>query len=592
MKNLQKNTQRKMFYVSVAVCLACAVASVFVLNQADFCFAFAEKVLRRPLRNSAVWIEFIKKSAPGFFLVFASIPILFFKFSEQSISPEETEIPAETKNLNLMNYFKKFAEYVLQNKLILFFDLLAAFSIYGISICNTSIGVDTEIYLQNHNVNWFSIGRFGLIFLQKLTMPFGFNLFISKLYSVLFLVLSAMNCTFLFSLFDGRGKKNSAFFFNTIFVSSMIWVNQIYFTLQAAEVMLAIFVCPVLAYTLYSGLKNGKKFNMIFSTLAIAFEISVYQSTLLLVCAQIVSCYILDSEAEQNSVKENLLFVLKLVLIAAASSVLYFAANKILHTFVFKTSSDYLGYQISKSFLNILLSPFFYVIHLQQPNPINFAVAFLLVVSGFSIALNKKQSALKKLSFAVLLLCIFFIPILGGGVAVLRSEFTVPFSTGFFAFYALRFSKGKLFFFSEVIAVLLSFFLLQNSAMMTYTDHLRWEQDKNLCAKIAEKLEQENPENLPVVLCGYYESIYNVDYKVGEVSGTSIFGFGNNGSFINGRGPILMKDLGYKIESTNDENLLKKCIDAEKEMASFPAEGSVKNLGDVVVVKLSEHSEK
>ena len=137
-------------------------------------------------------------------------------------------------------------------------------------------------------------------------------------------------------------------------------------------------------------------------------------------------------------------------------------------------------------------------------------------------------------------------------------------------------------------------FQIQDASLANYTDCLRYQQDKMVAHDIHRELQRQECGGLPVILYGEHSSRYFIAHKFSEVSGHSIFEWTHPKDHKDStdRGLLFMRALGYDYASTDDEALIQKARLAAEAMVDYPQPGFVQNLGDVVVVRLSETSYK
>ena len=114
---------------------------------------------------------------------------------------------------------------------------------------------------------------------------------------------------------------------------------------------------------------------------------------------------------------------------------------------------------------------------------------------------------------------------------------------------------------------------------------------------IAQKIKEVNTnEDIPVFLYGVYHPRFAGNYIKGEVCGYSSFEWvsGTDLTDSTSRGIDFMKTQGYNFSPVKleDTQLIEKARSIGETMSDFPATDSVKNEGDVVVVRLSESSYK
>lgn len=229
-----------------------------------------------------------------------------------------------------------------------------------------------------------------------------------------------------------------------------------------------------------------------------------------------------------------------------------------------------------------------------QPNLLtNILYAPGIIIFFIQIIKNKKRSFLYFMSAICVLLSILALQFAGGGG--LRAQYVLPFSFGFILLYAtncLCNSKCTLLYHvSFLLFMLCGMKQVLISSMLNYSDVMRYKTDCRLCFELSEKITsvQTNSET-PVLLYGMYKQQLTSNFLKGTPCGYSPFEWdaGLNISDCTSRGIAFMKAQGYNFIPVTDETSIKKARIEAKNMPDFPFQGCVKNLGDVIVVRLSE----
>jgi hypothetical protein len=94
-------------------------------------------------------------------------------------------------------------------------------------------------------------------------------------------------------------------------------------------------------------------------------------------------------------------------------------------------------------------------------------------------------------------------------------------------------------------------------------------------------------EKLPVAYIGGFDHPFKNQIRGRMASGISDFNFWSTSwmEFPYERNPILMNAYGFRYDIPTSEQI-HAAYEASHDMPAYPLEGCVKNLGDVVVVKL------
>ena len=525
---------------------------------------------------------------------------------------------------------QSFIKFVKSNMALAMTSVVVVLIVYGVRLANICFGIDTEVHLTVQRYrDWMQIGRFGLVGLQKLWTNFIpgkelFNPYLAVFLACVFLLAgSLLWCYVIDILSNGRIKKAAYIPFAVLFISHQVWVEQISFVLQAAECLFIIFLSPIAVYFLFDGAMRLKLKSSALGIFLTIFCASVYQSSLTLLLCGLLVAFVLFYENSNLSFKEQSLICARLAALFCASVAMYFAFNKTIQAFFHIEKLDYLNQavMIGKQPLSETIkrlcryvfdlvfahSPFAAVIvarfaktgwkaveHFRETSLIaNIVYAPAFAIYFFSILLNKKKSFFYVTAAAGIPLCTFIMPFIGGGDSVLRSQYALPFAFAFILLYVLTAFEN----YKYVIA--LTAFLVCGakqclvSAMLNYSDVIRYQADAHLCNEIAVRIKETNAaENVPVFFYGAHKPQFLSNYLKGEVCGSSSFEYAANLSIFGATygATAFMQSQGYNVSmlDKNDEALIKKAFAAGKDMADFPRPGSVKNLGDVVIVRLSE----
>lgn len=123
--------------------------------------------------------------------------------------------------------------------------------IHGSKLFSENIGIDTEhiIYAREGLYSsWDGIGRYGLIFLKNLLGQHIYNHFFAGILTILCLIGAVVAFGYLFSYVKGKPQDKEGillFLFSAAVIAHPIMTEQIYFSLQSAEVALSFILCAV-----------------------------------------------------------------------------------------------------------------------------------------------------------------------------------------------------------------------------------------------------------------------------------------------------------------------------------------------------------
>lgn len=530
--------------------------------------------------------------------------------------------------------FKNFLSFLSENKLLVFISTITIIIVFGVKLTTISFGIDSEIHIDTKRyLNWMEIGRFGLVGLQKLWSNFLpnqelFNPYLAVFLGCGFLLLGTLLWCFAIDLFSNSTIKKICYIpFAVLFISHQVWTEQVYFVCQNAECLFIVLLSPLVVYLLFKG---STKFDFIMILTGVIIStlcISVYQGITMLIYCGIFAMFILFKENSNLDKQHYIRIFVTLIVLMVINTGSYFIINKTVKKLFHIQKNDYLTNMITIADTSILKRILHIVLYLYnlifanikplnnfvksivakvartgwnaaeqnvQPNLItNILYAPGIIIFFIQIIKSKKRSFLYIMAAICVFLSILALQFAGGGG--IRSQYVLPFSFGFILLYAtnsLSNSKYTLIYrFSFLLFMLCGAKQVLISSMLNYSDVIRYKSDCRLCFELSEKITsvQTTPET-PVLLYGMHKPQVPSNYLKGNPSGYSPFEWdaGLNILDCTSRGIAFMKAQGYNFTPVTDETSIKKARIEAESMPDFPLQGCVKNLGDVIVVRLSE----
>lgn len=217
-----------------------------------------------------------------------------------------------------------------------------------------------------------------------------------------------------------------------------------------------------------------------------------------------------------------------------------------------------------------------------------------LILFFILIIKNKKRSLLYIVAAICIPFCLFVLPMVGGKLTMIRTQFSIPLVSAFIFFYiAEHITKKKLYVIICSVITLISIRQTFIASMLNYSDIRGYNYSVHMAADIANRIyaTSEN-KDLPVLFYGahYARDAFPTNYVIGEVIGrypfeVTISQDNTDNTF---RGTAFMRVHGYEFTPVEDELLIEKARKIAEFMPDYPANGSVKNAGDVIVVRFSE----
>jgi hypothetical protein len=542
--------------------------------------------------------------------------------------------------------FKGFCNFCKKNIPLLIAVTVALFFTYGAKLFWYTIGADTERYMAANRILFVDSemlegpyrlgvqGRFGLMLLQKLWYIKEFNPHTAFFTAFCFIWLFVVSWCYIIAVFNKSSTvQNNVFIpFALVFMTSAVWAEQFYWVLQAAEVAFIVFLCPYIIYLLYKGALDNKWGKMAISGVLLVFITSVYQGIVPLFCCGVLVCFLFLCSNSAYMAKVYRILCLKIFLTFLLAIIAYSALNGFLIAYVYKGVPEFSLMQWAKNSLrdnivrilslgySITIGDIPVVFDFLKPVMLRFARngestlktlgafsrivgnIFLLPIGVIFLAavirnegkdVYKQKRVLYVLSGIGVPFCILLLPILRGAFDI-RSQFVLPFATAFMLLYLMVNTSKKPAMLFAVLGCCIAMHQAQISAQLYYSDFIRYQNDVQLAFDLDKRIQrtQDNDEQLPIALIGAYTLPFAHNYVRGEALGRSLFEWSSNGIHESARhGLPFMQTLGLYHKMANVAQM-EKARTAALFMPSYPADGCVQRLPDVIVVKLSDSTYK
>lgn len=492
----------------------------------------------------------------------------------------------------------------------------------GQKLIYQDIGIDSEVSFRDpewYNRIWCATGRFGLVFTKKL-FGFSYGTVPFAIYFFTLVILWAAVTLFAFLVYRWSlgGLRTGLFYlvFGTMFLSSPILTEQLYFMLQAVEIAWAFFCCVLAAY--FSGklvFEGGRPLYGLFSVLLLIWAFGTYQAFTVIYLIMVLISYLLAytaAEKQQNwfqaGCTQAFLFLGGL------------AGWQLIHKFLCRFFFEELSYTsnmilwkvnpsgcvklIAEEFVKMLTGNTFFYQKLFAP------MLILTLVYMTMQALQKKGRQLPCFFLALVLFALapMSLFLVTGGGSPMRArifyslEMAFVCACGFSApYWRTEGADPKSSFWDrrckKTLYAVLGLFLVfgvwrQTDRSMTLqeTAHLACEGDKNLMNRIVSRMEEEAGANLaevPVVFVGKLGPDLPEDILRGEVTGHSFFDwdadwYAGGNHRITGFANV----MGIALKAA-EEDTRRQAVEFAGNMEPWPHRDSVRMMGDTLVVKLS-----
>lgn len=521
------------------------------------------------------------------------------------------------------SFCKNYLNFIKKPSLAIFITTVLVF-IYGIRLFNVNIGIDTELYMGEKYINWREIGRFGLVFLQYLFKINEFNPILQNCIAILFMIFGTLAWCHLFDTFSNHKIDRKIYFlFSFIFTTSAVWAEQIYFTCQATETCFIVILCPITIFLMLNGIIRNNKLNTTISTILLLFTFSIYQAAITMFCAGMLICFLLVKEQTNYNEKSYWFMGLKILALTVIALVGYLIADIFITKFIFNTQKqDYLSSQIGiKS--NYIVSICQYICSILFAKnslltlPIDCVISALaksgsqavdsfhnqdllcnslffpaLICYIYFILRNKNKTSLYIIIALLIPMCIFVLPLTAGGSVVPRAQYSLPLILGFIFLYVIYMLPKKLQIIISSLIFLSGFYAMQKSAMLIYSDQIRYEHDLQLAKELNERIKDiSHNVDIPVFIYGANQEIdFSKNFISGDCLGKSIFAWNDRKDPTDAtyRGLAFMNAHNYRYYPPKNADLVNKARFVALNMPSYPDKNCIQNLNNVIVIKLSE----
>lgn len=259
----------------------------------------------------------------------------------------------------LKNDFYSFYNFLRNNKfsviLCWFFLLLT----YGVKLFWYSIGIDTEIVLndyENYKSWWYGINRAGLVLVKKIFRLTPFNPYAANFLMICTMFLSLMVFSFIFYSISKKlgSDPRCMFILPCIFITHPFFAEQFVFTLQCFEVSFGILLMFLAAFSISKWIFDSKNIlHLCIGLISLSLSFWIYQAIVFLYITVSISIFIFYVLNESETTSSNLInknhkiTVIKYLSTFAFSYGLYFVLNKITKCFLHASSAEYLDDMIS-----------------------------------------------------------------------------------------------------------------------------------------------------------------------------------------------------------------------------------------------------
>lgn len=523
-------------------------------------------------------------------------------------------------------------EYVKKYGKLILLSIVTTIYCFGFLAFSGNIRIDTEELMNNpgSTLGWLTIGRFSLAFFKSLLGLGTFSAEKSSLLFLLFFIAGANLLTFAFYHFSGKNEKYPYWVFMLLYCTSNIWSFQIYFSLQQAEVALAMLLAvaaAILAMETCFGMRGWRKvIGFLVSTGLLVLVLGAYQALAAYYIAVCVALFLLFMEYKTETEKIDaglqtrgfLRGIMELMMQFGISYLVYgwIADNWFMATEGYMQSQKGWGRMPVADCIHAVLLTGKNVLLGYGPRNFSFFTAGVLLTAAAIFFFWKKKRYRTKAQLVLYLLAMagfmftpFLMTLYMGEMLVTRSQFALPVVAAFLGMYGIghlqefcggkcpkRSRAAKL---AAVFVIAMAAVQISYNLRLAYTDDVRYAQDVELTEQVLASLEEANggemPEK-PVVFVGYRVPEYNRWCARTEMYGWSFYEW--DYSMENPTGAthriagFIQAYSGIKMNEAVSDEMRKKAVDMARSMPDFPEEGAVEVTDEFVVVRLSEVTER
>lgn len=510
-------------------------------------------------------------------------------------------------------------DYVTKHSGLILLSVITSVLCFGFLALGGNIRIDTEELINSPGttLGWLRIGRYGLVLLKRFLGLSTHHIWQSGLLFLLFFILSCNLLTFLFYRMSGKSEKYPYWVFVLLYTTSNIWCYQIYFSLQQAEVSLALLLIAAAAFLAFEGsfLSRGGRgiLCLLSAVLLLITGFGVYQALVAYYIAVCVSAFLLYLWSSRFSDLRNLF-------IGTAKLVASFAFSYVIYLWIAKTwfmsTGEYLTGQMGWGRLTAggciknIVKTMQRVIFCRGSEYFSFytAGAVFTVIAVFFICRRKFSDHRVKCVFGALaaiglMLTPFLMTIYMGEFIVTRAQFALPAAAAFLGMYGigeLRGLAGKKFAaFSTSLVFLFMLVQFAYCMQLTYTDSVRYQEDALFADDVLKTIHEtcgKNAVKKPFVFVGrripslkkgcvrtemFGWSFFEWDYHPDNQTGAThrIVGF------LNAYADAGMTEL-------RNETLLLEAEKEAEELPVYPEKNSILETKDYILVHLSYENEK
>lgn len=490
-------------------------------------------------------------------------------------------------------------DYFQENKYIIVFISLVALCAYGFELFALNLTIDEEIAarLSGPNPGWIAQGRWGMYLLNKLILPYTVIPFVPLFLALVFHIAAIL---LIFVSLEINDK------FDMLIIGSLgiAYPGMAYvYTFSTLNFGIGIGLFCV-SLSLYIFIKNSNPRRFL-AVIPAAFGVSIYQGLIPALFA-VYLLYIIKVWLLPNTKKIRTL--LQVVAVCVTAILLYYFIGKTVNVILHIPASSYVdsffdfSYLISNSKdvlskLSSLMIPIYKGKKWIYGQEIR-ALGVLLAVSLLGICIStwkSKVNFLNKVLILIFSISFLLLPFVSGlftrGYLAMRFLVVLPITMSGWVLLGMH-NNSRIF--KSVVAILAMVCLLQfviSTNHLFASSSLALERDRIIGSQLIDRIEMQEGVNDSEIkyieMIGYLNSPSTELIPKYETFGASFFEWdqGNVGRVL-----LFLQTLGYNDLQRLPSDRRSQMVEIGMAMPNWPNWGSVKVVGDVVLVKFSPYS--
>lgn len=477
---------------------------------------------------------------------------------------------------------------------------------YGSRLYMPNVGIDTQIMIDHPGTlyNWTGIGRQGLVVSKILLGNIQLNPYFSTSMGYIFLVVALIFWSFLFYRV-GNIKGADLTIFSLIFLIHPVFVEQFYFVLQILEFSFAMILVPLALIVEFNGAINNNKKITLLSISLMVWAFSSYQLFILLYVSGVIFCLLLiyRNQTLDGDNPPNIGLYFRLIARLITTFVIAVFVNAVI-TKLFFSNSQYLDSQILwgqlplESCLNNILRHFKQVVTGEGIfYSWGYVLSLSLMMASVVYDFFKKKDSLRWLWIFVVVLfesLPFILTVFLGNTPSIRTQFLLPFVIACnITYFSYKISSIRV----KIIPIFLGISIIwaqgHSVQRLHYTDDVRFSGDYLLAQSVSSMINNKyGSVTKPLAFVGVKEPYKNPATTDGEMIGISLFSWGDFATphYLHTTVSIIsfMRSVGLDVKGVISQDQIQKAREFAYNMPSWPDNESIKDVGEFIVIKLSE----